>query len=50
MIDLFDRSTTTVEGPNEYITDEPIELIPGVGPIIVGVGVDADIEKETMVF
>ena len=44
MIDLCDRSTTETEGPIEDITGEIIELIPGVGPIFIGIYVESDAE------
>lgn len=38
MIDLCNRSTTVIDDPIETwaSTDEIIELIPGVGPILIG--------------
>jgi hypothetical protein len=42
MIDLCDRSTTDVEELNESMTGEQVELIPGVGPIFIGIDEEID--------
>jgi hypothetical protein len=46
MIDLCDRSTTMIDDSIESpaSTDEIIELIPGVGPILIGAEGEPDLE------
>ena len=44
MIDLCDRSTTETEELIEDITGEIIELVPGVGPIFIGIDAESDTE------
>ncbi len=46
MIDLCDRSTTVIDDPidPQVSTDEIIELIPGVGPILIGADGENDLE------
>jgi hypothetical protein len=46
MIDLFDGPTTMIDDSIETLvsTDEIIELIPGVGPILIGIDGENDLE------